>query len=706
MALPTAPSASSLDEEYPEFDSMVLPFTFADPQAEISGRSVRDPETINHVAGEAWMYLRLARNKSKSASQNLSLLPSMHLDIVLEILEYLHPLELVQLSRTNRSFHDLLDSPITNSTWRNSFLVEDHPDCEDDRLPQCPSSMSGRWWTKLLFGPQICWHCGRSNTEPDYYIWRRVCTTCAEKNLIDAIPGYSETHELNSTVRRTMLGAEDFLERGRFWCSDGIAIASQYEAAEANGGSQAALRFIEEQRDLVSEHRDLASQCDSWAWATRRKSSSMYSDILNKVTHRVLKRLIAEGFDPNDVANSSYNISDCEVLYRKPRLTSKLWNRARPHVLACVLATRALRLEREREIRVRRRKDAIIATALIALRTPVPNLQHTYFPPPRTIDTFPPLADLFNQDSDEFLSIDDPQLSAALADGPTFVEAWENETKTTLVSLLPGAQADNPDFRLLERATSVFRVSKPNMWSTDLAIGWEARAHLHWFQGRPAPSIHSGRLVEFDSRASAVAAELAMLLGMDPETTTAADMDNAAERFLCGICPLMSQGRRRAMRWRDCVSHVESNPPPSHDVRSWLRLSLVAAADVRRREEPDDYSRNSGWSCILCNEHTFSYHDSLKDHIRTKHGIHKPVRDEHFVLFKTAQLPRRRPVMLFVAGAHPTRYRCNRCADDFPSHVKLFSKRAIRPHAQDRHLVDISDNEADHWTEVELIAST
>ncbi|KAF7341704.1 F-box domain-containing protein [Mycena sanguinolenta] len=708
MARPTTSSPSSLDENYPGSDSVVLPFTFADPQPEISRRLVRDVETINHIAGEAWKYLRLARTKSKSAPpQNLSLFPSMHLDIVLEILGYLHPLELVQLSRTNKSFHDLLDSPITDVTWRNSFLVEDHPDCEEERLPQCPSSLSGRRWTKLLFGPQMCWECGQSNAEPDYDIWRRVCSTCAEKNLVDAIPGYDATHELNSTVRRTMLNTEDFQEHGRFWCSDGIAIATQYEAAAANGGSEAALRFIEEQRDLVSNYRSLARQCDSWAWDTRYKSSSMYSKRLQKVTDSVLKRLIAEGFDEDDVYNSSYKISDCGVLYRKRRLTSKLWNRARPHVLACVLATRALRLERERAIRVRQRGDAIRATALIALRTPVPNLQHTYYPPPHTIDTFPPLAELLSQDFDEFLSLDNPQLCAALADGPAFVEAWANETKAMLVSLLLGAQAHSPDFRLLERATSIFRVRKTNPWSTDLAIGWEeARAHLHWFQGRPEPAIPGGQLVEFNSHASTVAAGLAMLLGMDPETTTAADMDNANERFMCAICPLASQGRRRVMRWRDCVSHVGSNPPPSHDVPSWLRLSPVAVADVRRREEPDDYSRIYGWSCTLCNEHTFSYEYSLKNHIRTEHGIHRSVQGEHFILFKTSQPPRRQPVMLFIAGAHPTRYRCNRCAHDFPSNVKLFSERAIRPHVRDKHLVEISDNEVDHWTEVELLAAT
>ncbi|KAJ7239476.1 hypothetical protein C8J57DRAFT_1372589 [Mycena rebaudengoi] len=49
----------------------------------------------------------------------------MDLDIVLEILLYLHPLELLQISRTSKAFHELLRFPITDLTWRNSFVVED-----------------------------------------------------------------------------------------------------------------------------------------------------------------------------------------------------------------------------------------------------------------------------------------------------------------------------------------------------------------------------------------------------------------------------------------------------------------------------------------------------------------------------------------------------------------------------------------------------
>ncbi|KAJ6460239.1 hypothetical protein C8R45DRAFT_1180335 [Mycena sanguinolenta] len=257
----------------------------------------------------------------------------------------------------------------------------------------------------------------------------------------------------------------------------------------------------------------------------------------------------------------------------------KVWNRERPEAVECVIAARTRRLQYEREIRVGLRKQAITATALIALRTPVPNLQHAYYPPPHTIHTFPPFVALLNQDSDEFLSLTDPKFSEAFADAPTLIEAWENEMQTHLVTLLPGAHTgEKLNFRLLERATSVFTVCKTNARSSDLAIGWaEPRAHLHWFQGRPQPAIPNGPLVMFNPHGSAVAAELATLLGMDPKTATVTDMDKTNERFVCGNCPLGPQDLRPVMRWRDCVLHVGSNvgsnPPASHGVNLLKKVS-------------------------------------------------------------------------------------------------------------------------------------
>ncbi|KAJ7639971.1 hypothetical protein DFH06DRAFT_1216249 [Mycena polygramma] len=120
----------------------------------------------------------------------------MQLDVVLEVLGHLHPIDLIHVSCTSKEFHELLRSPVTDSTWRNSFLVE-------YKLPQCPPQLSGRRWAKLLFGPR---ECGRPDTDSDYILSRLACVRCLEENLLDVMPGYTDSRELNSVVHRTPSG--------------------------------------------------------------------------------------------------------------------------------------------------------------------------------------------------------------------------------------------------------------------------------------------------------------------------------------------------------------------------------------------------------------------------------------------------------------------------------------------------------------------
>ncbi|KAJ6540515.1 hypothetical protein B0H19DRAFT_1175786 [Mycena capillaripes] len=685
-------------------ETIALPFIVADPSNELLEPSapVRNLETINYVTVEIWKSLRIPQTKSKSVPQNLSMLPSMQLDIVLEVLGHLHPIMLLQVSRTNKSFRELLRSPITDLTWRNSFLV-------DAQLPECPCQISGRRWAKLLFGPQICDECGQANTDADYIIWRRVCEICMDQNLLDEMPGYSASHELNSLVHRTHRGGfrDETIdtELGRFWRSDGAILASLYEAHNSEGGPEAVRRFLESQAAVVSENRERADRCETWVLNSLRAALPNYSSMLDKVTDRAIKRLISEGFHENDVNAVRYNIYQCDALWRVPRLTSKVWHRVRPDILPAVLSAQTRRLELERELRISHRKEAILATALMALRTPVPGSPRLYHPPPRAIESFAPIAQLISEESEKPLSRDDPQVAAALVDAPAFVKTWCVETQTLLASLLPGADTEHPDLRLLDRATSVFRMQKPGNSTAPTAIGWEeARVHLYWCSGLPTVQLVEQELVQFGRRGAATAAALAVLLGLNSDTATAAEMDAVDARLVCGTCPVAP--RRRALSWRECVVHDVENTSSAtapHGEPSWLLLSPLATTDVRRREEPDDYSSLHIWSCMLCTEYApgVATQIHVNNHIHSAHKIDHPVDGEHLLPFMGTERPRRRRVMLVASGEHPARYRCNYCTQAQPEIVKLFSERAILPHLRDRHLVESPG--ADDWTETNLI---
>ncbi|KAJ7272404.1 hypothetical protein C8J57DRAFT_1715798 [Mycena rebaudengoi] len=682
MALPTT---LDLDES----GWLSLPFILSDPATELLQRPVRNLDAINYIRVETWKSLRISKLKSKSPPPGaLSILPRMHLEIVLEILGYLHPLELLQISRTSKAFHELLRFAITDLTWRNSFMVEDHPKTRADlRLPRCPSQLSGRRWAKLLFGPKICEECCqcKSSADVDYMLLRRVCDTCVEANLLDTLPGYSASHELYSMIPRTKRVAPVRNHRrfswDRFWRGDGAAIASQYEVhVTSAGGSEAeAVRsFVREQKALVGKQRYLTARGQNWEQHTLYKYSREYDTMLNKVRISAEERLDAEGFDDNDFWTLRRAIGACEALCRKPRLTTRLWTRARPHIVPHVVEAQINRLACERTARIELRKKA----ALMALRTPVPGSRNTYYLPPHcTIDAFPPIAQLVNED---------PAEASGARRSPA------RRRVVLLPSPGPGSEHNlQPGLHSLQRATSVFKVQLSYIYNyrRHIFIGWDgARAWCHRREGD----------VEFDPQGSMAAAALAVLLGLDPETVTAAEMDEANARFLCGTCPPESKGQRRARGWRYCVFHASSSDAATHSATNWLLLSPAAAADVRRREEPDDYSVLCVWSCTLCTlfiPSLLQTQSSVRDHLRAKHKIADPAEGDHFIRFLGPQIPRRRRVMLYVDAAHPPRYRCRRCP---PHVVKLFPLRALRLHVRDRHLVEFSD---DDYTEFDLLST-
>ncbi|KAJ7055848.1 hypothetical protein C8F01DRAFT_447397 [Mycena amicta] len=650
----------------------VLPF--AEDDCEIS--LARDLTTLNDNAQETWTKLR--RTRPKVASYDLSLLPDVQIDILLEILAYLHPLELIQVARTTKSLRAVLLSPVADSTWRTSFRL-------DEYAPRPPEGFPARRWAKLLFGPRICDLCHTPRVDANYTIWRRLCLACETAHSSDDAIPESKNHG---------------------------------ERFDIDAGTHDA---------VVRKIQSITDDCNAWEEENASTLSSRQYQQRDLVDEQIRKRLVKEGFAKADVY--SYKIYEavweCPVLARKPRLTSTVWHLARPYILPAVLETQGERLAQERRILFDKRLNVINAASLLALRMPIADhtLPHMFLPPPHTFaTTYPPLVDLMNDPSDDLLSRDDPRLLSALSDpaARNFVDGlW-----TDLQMRLAGLVDTSGDLASLERAGSVFLISKGGYNSGGRsrvpAIGWEeARARLHWCHGAPVSVVgeavdveadpYEGR-IEFCALGSSTAATLTELLGYDnPQEVSIKRMDMKAvdERFICANCPpvLQGRGRREAFRWRECILHdIEASElEPSHRTPSWLRLTPLTGADARRREGDDSYDDLQMWTCTICDTYRpwFVKHHHIYHHIQTAHNIDSPNDGEHMICFALPERPARKRAVL-IEGVHAATLRCNRCVLDHPGVVKLWAKRAIVPHLRDRHLLDSRMVGEAEWTEVDV----
>ncbi|KAJ6563481.1 hypothetical protein B0H10DRAFT_2115209 [Mycena sp. CBHHK59/15] len=693
-------------------EALALPFATEDDEdlpldLRTSADYVERRDRTNFNAVQSWKALRVSQKPRLPYHSSLSMFPSMHVDIVFEVLGHLHPIDLMHVSRTSKMYRELLHSPTAGPIWRNAFVGR-------DPLPMCPVEICGRRWAKLLFGPRKCDECGKPDTSPDYTIQRRLCSGCMNSKLFNGVPNYGWAHEVNTLVAKTFRTDGSVLEAdsdvGRIWPEDGTIVALEYERLKADdtpGGEAAFREFIEKRKEVVAAIEQRVEECNHWYQWILDACFDEDEKQLVRVCASVTKRLIKEGHDLRDVQDAS--IRGSSYLQTFPRLTSKRWHKARPYVLPLVCAARDARLEMEHTLLVKTRKKAVCAAVVKTIRSGAAPATWAYHPPEYTIESFATFAGLINDESDEPLTADAERLAAALADLPALVELWRVEKQTQLASLLLAA-AQPPDLRTLDLATSVFTclgswIEGCEVRAGRSLIGWEgAGTHLRCGS---LQNYHQGRL-HFCPEGSAAARELVKLVDLDPTTATAAEMDGVDARFLCGVCPGHGGGRK-ALLWRECVLHaIECRRLPaqpwtvSHATPFWQLLSPEGASDVRRREDPDPYVLDFTWICNLCPAH-YDRHVKRADaeaHVRDVHEIVEPVEGEHFLWYQAAERTPRVPAMVSDRES-AAKYRCNRCMEAAPHIIRLISLRWLVLHLQDKHGV-FSPGESD-WTRVARI---
>ncbi|KAJ7636498.1 hypothetical protein FB45DRAFT_906712 [Roridomyces roridus] len=480
-----------------------LPFQAEDVIPEHSrGRRPLSPwdlQIFNFVAFETWKSLSVPKSHR---TEDLSIFPATHLDIILEILSHLHPLDLLHVSRTSRSFYTLLLSSTCDSIWRNSFSEG------TDRLVPPPL-------------PEID-ECGASNTPPNYYFLGRICMEC-HRDLY--LPGYDRGHQIYSLIPSTGLSHLN---------ADGQVILDRYERLKAAHDNKALEQFVKSQKAVVADIRSAGRKCHRWSSNFFQRRTDQGAAILARVEGQLRK----EGWAAVDIKTAALYYARVDHACRLPVFSRAFWKCVRPQI-----TRHRRRVAKARaELRIIGRQKIIKAAALNTRL-------HLYYPPPHRICDLPSLTALAKERSDEPLATDEPRLVGLLGDARAEVDQWCIEQRELLVSLLP-ENTGNTD--AVDLATSVFWIPIGDWWASwAITAGWSsARGFLHYFDGA---LLRNGRRVEYCERGAATALMLARLLGLS-EHTTAAQMDGLPARFVCGQCPVLGGGRL-AMAWRECIMH-------------------------------------------------------------------------------------------------------------------------------------------------------
>ncbi|KAJ2919813.1 hypothetical protein MD484_g575, partial [Candolleomyces efflorescens] len=144
------------------------------------------------------------------------------------------------------------------------------------------------------------------------------------------------------------------------------------------------------------------------------------------------------------------------------------------------------------------------------------------------------------------------------------------------------------------------------------------------------------------------AVSLAQCLKLDPETTTAKELDDLDARFFCAAHQgedrsCSHKGKRKALTWRECIDHATEIDVEF--VPKWHLLTKYATRIVRSREPQWPKLDDAVWGCTHCGEHS-STAATWSTHVTEKHGLSNPKRECDIVhLLDRSGTPRREPIV-------------------------------------------------------------
>ncbi|KAF8079309.1 hypothetical protein FPV67DRAFT_1468364 [Lyophyllum atratum] len=540
---------------------------------------------LRHVSGR--------RSRQKTWELGILLI---HLapEIFYQILGYLHPLDLYHMSHANKQLRALIHSP-SYKLWDLAF--ERNP-----TMPSCPLGMPPLKWLGLLFGPAKCQRCYitmrfRAN------VWRRrLCYPCSRKwaeEVVTALERVSveagTEREGSSATNYDATSHEDVQNVADMVGAWGIIHVSYWDSADCS--EIVALKTEPATKDIVAslvasreEHQMWLDNIDKEVTteseargnvivemlSNRLRKDGYEAQAVQQFNDKVPKHLIQDLFERRHPKNHMITLS--RLKSRSLKATKQfirqnwaaglkagserlLYSIARPRIRGLLRA--------ERGDAIRRIWDEYVTSLDAAHRcAEVPDILLNE-----------PFMTMVDSPSDD--SIHDDEIVKVL---DRFADRWLPRSMEDLFADPPSqlflddrSPSCIPHAYSINSAVSVFSCQDCKHMSTfgdgcEL-IGWSvASAHT---ANCPSSSFGLFDLAPVGpplkvSEVGCVAAlSLLDLLGLDPHTTVADDMDKRDARFTCVKCT-ETDGYRVPLSWRECVSHfIDLGGQQSHMTPSW-----------------------------------------------------------------------------------------------------------------------------------------
>ncbi|KAJ6592685.1 hypothetical protein B0H19DRAFT_1088326 [Mycena capillaripes] len=531
----------------------------------------------------------------------------MPLDIILLFLLFVTPAELLALRDVNKALRHMLDSgKKAVAIWVKSR--------EYHGIPAPFEGFTERTWARFIFG-RICQECGiNESREPDFGLMMRLCPKCRSENLCQELDFSSESDEeeemdpileFENTFphsqwyksRDEILGyaGRARFRKEQFWwapyCWDILPIVRQ--ARRGHKGAEKKLAKLDEEGERRLEH---ARTCDKWR-----------EDVEGEERRTKIKALTAK-FKALGYQDAELNgLDDYEMLaqFNLP-LTDHVWEDMRGKLEGSIKDKRRDRLLQEHPDIMNGRQILAREAYMVYVRTLSPT-EATYVPTIAGLKDIPRIRAICEREPGVEVT------GADFADVSSIIANWVADKRARLTELANNNTASG--------TTGHEKLGRPAMFGGD-----EAMRH-----------VGQSCAPELDVPLSTLVSELVVLLGLDPNIMTVADMDRHTARFRCdgranySQCAKDIRHTMHVFTWRGCRVVVPGSNDDGYYKNGTVNFVAVpedvAARAVGLCHDDVPKAESSSWVCGHCTEYVGGPEtlQGVTAHVRAVHG--KPTPD-------------------------------------------------------------------------------
>ncbi|KIJ60339.1 hypothetical protein HYDPIDRAFT_160988, partial [Hydnomerulius pinastri MD-312] len=251
----------------------------------------------------------------------LEMMPDMNLDILFYILGLLHPMDLLNLARTTKSFRHLLMQKSSAFAWKTARS-------QIQSLPDCPPDMSEPQYANLLFYPH-CHRCGKVVPTIHWRLRLRYCPACRKEYLVDSRRCGAPVYQLPLALPR------ERMKQGRykvFFVEREASLAFQKEYRKLP--TEEREEFLKNKRLQVAEIEKHAAECEEWHRGVTSMRKSELDEVRSARADAILARIDDLGYsDVIEFFGGRIEMIERKVFSIPKPLTDKEWARICPDLL-------------------------------------------------------------------------------------------------------------------------------------------------------------------------------------------------------------------------------------------------------------------------------------------------------------------------------------------------------------------------------------